>query len=317
MTNYQSDIMNVLVTGASGFVGSAVCSGAHDRGISIRATSRVPRSSTPNIQYVLTPSEDAFDDWYPILQNIDCILHLAGRAHVMRETHSDPIALFRAVNVQSSLALADRAFKCGVKRFVYVSTIKVNGETTNGRPFRFDDSPQPSDYYSLSKLEAEAALLAFGRMTGLEVVIIRPPLVYGPGAKGNLQSLSQCLQKGIPLPLASAAYNRRTLVYIQNLVDLLYLAVSHPAATNQIFLVGDSSPISTVELIRLMGVSMGCDARLFHVHPHLFKAGARMLKREFLYERLFCSLELDTAHTADLLGWTPSYSVQEGIALSF
>lgn len=309
--------MKVLVTGASGFIGSAFCSSVFDRGIFIRASSRVPRSSTPNIQYVLTPSDDGYSDWDSILDNIDCILHLSGRAHVMRETHSDPIALFRSINVQSSLVLAARALKCGVKRFVYVSTIKVNGETTNGKPFRFDDLPQPSDCYSLSKLEAEAALLAFGRKTGLEVVIIRPPLVYGPGVKGNLQILVECLQKGIPLPLASAVYNRRTLVYIQNLVDLLYLAVSHPAATNEIFLVGDSSPISTVELIRLMGVSMGCDARLFHVHPRLFRAGARMLNKEFLYDRLFCSLELDTAHTADLLGWTPRYSVQEGMALSF
>lgn len=309
--------MSILVTGASGFIGSAVCSSALDRGISIRATSRVPRSSSPNIQYVLTPSNDGHSDWDPILDNVNCILHLSGRAHVMRETHSDPIALFRAINVESTLALAARAYKCGVKRFVYVSTIKVNGETTNGKPFRFDDLPQPSDCYSLSKLEAETALLALGLKTGLEVVIIRPPLVYGPGAKGNLQILIECLQRGIPLPLASAAYNRRTLVYIQNLVDLLYLAMFHPAATNKIFLVGDSSSISTVELVRLMGASMGCDARLFHVHRRLFRAGAWMLKKEFLYERLFCSLELDTAHTADLLGWTPRYSVQEGMALSF
>lgn len=309
--------MNVLVTGASGFIGSAFCSIALNRGIFIRASSRVPRRSTSNIQYVLTPSEDSHSDWDPILENIDCVLHLSGRAHVMHETHSDPLALFRSINVQSSLALADRAVKCGVKRFVYVSTIKVNGETTNGKPFRFDDSPQPSDYYSLSKLEAEAALLALGHKTGLEVVIIRPPLVYGPGARGNLQILIECLQRGIPLPLASAAYNRRTLVYIHNLVDLLYLSMSHPAVTNKIFLVGDSSSISTVELVRLMGASMGRDARLFHVHPRLVRAGARMLRKDFLYERLFCSLELDIAHTTDLLGWTPRYSVQEGIALSF
>lgn len=252
-------------------------------------------------------------DWTTVLNGVDCVVHLAARAHVMDDSAPEPLAAYREVNVAGTRRLAEQAAAAGVRRLVMVSSIKVNGErTAPGAPFLFSDPPAPEDAYGLSKWEAEQALWLVAAETGLEVVVVRPPLVYGPGARGNFQRLLRWVARGLPLPLG-AVENRRSLVALDNLVDLLRVCIDHPAATGQTFLVSDGEDLSTPELIRRLAAAMGRKPRLLPVPPALLRLGGWLLGRSGEVARLLGSLQVDIAHTREILGWTPPISVQEGL----
>jgi nucleoside-diphosphate-sugar epimerase len=232
----------------------------------------------------------------------------------MNDKSPDPLAEFRRVNVEGTANFARQAAAAGVKRFVFLSSIKVNGEFTEaGQPFTADDVPSPEDPYGVSKHEAEQLLRQITYETGMEVVIIRPPLVYGPGVKANFESLMRWLARGVPLPLAAVTENRRSLLAVDNLVDLIVTGLNHPAAANQTFLVGDDEDLSTAELLKRMSAAMGRPARLFYMPPALLKLGATSLNKSGIYQRLCSSLQLDITKTRQLLGWTPPLSVDEGL----
>lgn len=256
----------------------------------------------------LTPDTD----WGPNLVNVDIVIHLAARAHIMRDTAIDPLAEFRKVNSQGTLNLARQAAAMGVRRFVFVSSIGVNGAESFDQPFTADDKVAPHSPYAISKFEAEQALQVLAIETGMEVVIIRPPLVYGPDAPGNFGSLMRWLKQGIPLPLG-AIHNLRSLVALDNLVDLIATCITHPAAANQNFLVSDGEDVSTTELLRRMGQAMGCPARLIPVPAGVLKAAAALLGKHDMAQRLCGSLQVDIQKTRQLLGWNPPLTLDQGL----
>jgi len=235
----------------------------------------------------------------------------------MQDRSSDALAEFRRINVDGTNNLARQAAAAGVQRFVFLSSIKVNGESSQlNKPFTASDTPKPNDPYGISKLEAEKALLHIASETGLEVVIIRPPLVYGPGVEANFGSMMRWLDRGIPLPLGSVTHNRRSMVAIDNLIDLIVTCLSHPAAANQTFLVSDGEDLSTADLLRRMGKALGKPARLFGVPAEALRLGAVMLGKQSMYQRLCGSLQVDIGRTKRLLDWTPPVSVDEGLRRS-
>ena len=287
----------LLVTGATGFVGAAVCAKARERGIAARGTSR--RSAD-----VVVTEMGPDTEWSCALAGCRAVVHTAARVHIVDDRSEDPLAAFRQTNTAGTLHLARQAAAEGVSRFIFVSSVKVNGEyTAAGRPFTAIDSPAPQDPYGISKMEAEQGLQEIAEHTGMEVVIVRPPLVYGPGVKVNFASLMRAVQRGIPLPLASLTHNRRSFVALDNLIDLLITCIDHPAAANQTFLVSDGEDLSTTDLLRRLGQAMNQPARLFPVPPSLLQLGANLLG----------NLQVDIGHTRNTLNWTPPISVDEGL----
>lgn len=242
-------------------------------------------------------------------------MHLAGRAHQFADCAADPLAEFRAVNCELTLLVARQAAVAGVKRFIFVSSIGVNGNN-NVRPYTASDQPNPAESYALSKWEAEQGLWQIQQETGMELVIVRPPLVYGPNAPGNFGSLVRSIEKGIPLPLG-AIHNRRSLVGIDNLVDLIIRCIDHPAAANQVFLAGDGVDLSTTELLRGVGKAMGKPARLIPVPAGMLQLGATLLGKKAMAQRLLGSLQVDISKTCELLDWKPPYTVEEGLRRCF
>jgi nucleoside-diphosphate-sugar epimerase len=306
--------MTTLVTGANGFIGSALCARLRRDGVSARGAVRSLNSKPDGAEAFAVGSLSSDTDWTVVLKNVEQVVHLAARVHVMTDKSSDPLAEFRRVNVDGTVALASQAVAAGVKRFVFLSSIKVNGEfTEQGQSFTADDAPAPEDPYGVSKYEAEKLLRKIASETGMEVVIIRPPLVYGPGVKANFESMMRWLARGVPLPLAAVTNNRRSLVALDNLVDLIMTCLNHPAAANQTFLVSDGEDLSTAQLLKCMGAAIGQPARLFYMPPTLLKLGAGVLSRPDIYQRLCGSLQLDIAKTRQLFGWTPPLSVDEGL----
>ena len=259
-------------------------------------------------------------DWKHALQGIDHVVHLAARVHVMRDTAVDPMAEFRRANVDSSLQLARQAMAAGVSRFVYISSIKVNGDSSAaGHPFRASDTPQPVDPYGRSKYEAEQALRALTTGTRMELVVVRPPLVYGPGVRANFRGMMEWLRRGIPLPFG-AVDNCRSLVSLDNLCDVIVTCLRHPAAGGQTFLVSDDDDISISELLRRLGLALGHPARLLSISPTLLRAGLNVLGRPAVAQRLLGSLQVDITHTREVLGWQPPVALDEGLrraAISF
>ena len=304
--------MAVLVTGANGFVGSAFCSEALARDLTVRGVSRSPVDLPMRVENLVVGSFDCNTVWRESLAGCDAVVHLAARAHVMQEAAKDPLAEFRRVNVQGTLNLAWQAATAGVRRFVFISSIGVNGAETFQRPFTAQDVAAPHSPYAVSKYEAELGLQTLAAETGLEVVIIRPPLVYGPSAPGNFGSLMRWLQRGVPLPLG-AIHNQRSLVALDNLVDLIMLCLTHPAAANQTFLVSDGENVSTSELLRRMGQAMGRPARLLPVPESWLKLAAAMVGKPDVAQRLCGSLQVDISKTRELLGWVPPVSLDEGL----
>lgn len=300
----------VLVTGASGFVGRGLCIDLARRDYTVRAVVReLSRAKGVPGEVVQIADIGGEAGWSSALAGIDAVVHLAARVHVMRDHAAQPLAEFRAVNVVATVRLARAAVAQGVKRFVYISSIKVNGEGTQpGRPYIPDDVPAPIDPYGISKHEAEQALRHVAHETGLEVVIIRPVLVYGPGVKANFLSMMRWLHWGIPLPLG-AINNQRSLVALDNLVDLIVTCLHHPKAPNQTFLVSDGEDLSTAELLRRSAAALGRPARLIPVAVVVLRTAARLLGKADLAERLCGSLQVDISKTRDLLGWVPPVRV--------
>jgi UDP-glucose 4-epimerase len=251
-------------------------------------------------------------NWKPALAGCDVVIHLAARVHVMHESKENPWPAYRAANVDATMQLAAQAKEEGVRRFVYVSSIKVNGERTFGQPFSADDMPAPEDAYGRSKLEAERALAAWSQSTGVELVIVRPPLVYGPGVKANFARLIHAVKAGLPLPLG-AIYNVRSMVGLDNLVDFLLLCAKHPAAANSTWLVSDNRDVSTSELIRLIASAMHRPARLLPIPASLLSACASALGRRPAAGRLLDSLQVDISPALNRLGWQPPFSLETSI----
>lgn len=306
-----------ILTGANGFVGSRLFS-LLERGSTFKVVGlcrRLPHSGSRLSLHAVGDLNHA--DLSALLSGGDVLVHAAARAHIMKDEMADPLAEYRRVNVDGTLNLARQAVAAGVKRFVFISSIKVNGEATvNAKAFHADDVPAPEDAYGQSKLEAEQGLMKLADETGMEVVIIRPPLVYGPGVKGNFASMIKLVEKGLPLPLG-AINNKRSLVGIDNLVDLVIRCIDHPAAANQVFLAGDGEDLSTTELLRAVGKAMGKPARLIPVPVGLLQFGATLLGKKAMAQRLLGSLQVDISKTCELLDWQPPYTVEEGLRRCF
>lgn len=306
--------MRVLLTGASGFVGKAVLKAAQKRGLEIRPVYRSMDSAKGQPEAVLVSELDGVADWSAALQGVDVVIHAAARAHIMREESLDPLAEYRRVNVEGTLNLACQAAAAGVRRFVFISSIKVNGEaTTPGYPFTADDTPAPKDAYGLSKAEAETQLKLLAQETGMEVTIIRPPLIYGPGVKGNLASLISWVRRGLPLPLGAVTHNRRSLVGLDNLVDLILVCADHPKAANQTFLISDGEDLSTTELLRMIAKALGRSARLPWISTGAISLIAGLLGKKMISQRLLGSLQVDIRKTCAFLDWKPPVSIDEGL----
>ena len=299
----------VLITGGHGFVGNALFERLGAEGCDPLRVSR----------QALGPGDlavgeiDLTTDWSEAFIDCAVVIHLAARAHVMQDTATDPLTAFRTVNVDGTLNLARQAAAAGVKRFVFISSIKVNGESTEPeQSFTEADPPNPQDAYGRSKQEAEQGLRQLSADIGMEVVIIRPPLVYGTGVKANFASLMRAVQRGWPLPLG-AVYNQRSLVALDNLVDFIVNCITHPKAANQTFLVSDGEDLSTPDLIRRMARAMNRPVRLLPVPKSVLMAGAIILGRRDMAQRLCGNLQVDISKSRTLLGWNPPISVDQGL----
>lgn len=309
--------MNVLLTGATGFLGKRLTGCINHQGAHFLACAvRQAGSSGCDHEFVIDGLHEA-TDWSAALAGQQIVIHTAARAHIMKDEVADPLVEYRKVNVDGTLNLARQAAEAGVGRFIFISSIKVDGEQTPAeKPFTPDDTPAPEDAYGVSKLEAEQGLRALAEETGLEVVIIRPPLVYGPGVKANFAAMMKLARKNLPLPLG-AVRNQRSLVALDNLVDLVVTCIDHPQAANETFLVSDDHDVSTTELLILMTQAAGKKPRLLPVPMSVVRWGAAALGKKAVAHRLCGSLQVDITHTKETLGWTPPVSVEEGIRRCF
>ena len=306
----------VLVTGASGFVGKAVVqrlladNKLHRVSVALR---RKGQTWSDQVSQHLIGDMDATTNWSAALKDVSIVIHCAARVHVMVDRVADPLVEFNRINVQGSLNLAQQAAAAGVKRLVYVSSIKVNGEeTVNNHPYSELDIPAPQDPYGVSKWEAEQTLWRVAQETGLEVVIVRPPLVYGAGVKGNFAQMMRVVARGIPLPLGSV-HNQRNLIYVGNLVDALITCATHPAATGQTYLVSDGEEVSTPDLLGRLANAMGVSSRVFPFPLNFLKLAGKITGKSRQVERLLGSLQVDNGKIRRELSWIPPYTLQEGL----
>ena len=305
--------MKFLVTGASGFVGRRLCAELSRRSNSVRAAWRGVPVPIQGVDEVRVGDLTGETDWAQAVRGVDTVIHLAARVHVMDDKAADPLAEFRKVNVAGTLNLARQAAAAGVKRFVFMRSVKVQDESTQaGHLFTELDAPAPQDAYGQSKHEAEQGLRDVASKTGMEVVIIRPPLVYGPGVKANFAALMRAVQKGWPLPFG-AVRNRRSMVALDNLVDFVVTCANHPQAANQTFLVSDGHDVSTTDLVCGLADALKVPKRILPVPVGLLEAGAFLLGQRAAVRRLCGNLQLDISKARSLLGWTPPVAVSEGL----
>tara|TARA_R110000764_G_scaffold109055_3_gene195068 strand:+ start:30995 stop:31939 length:945 start_codon:yes stop_codon:yes gene_type:complete len=305
----------VLLTGANGFVGKKLCTEVLKSHCLLPVVRDKRLLNLDNV--VEVGAIDKNTPWGGVLVEVRCVIHCAARVHIMNDSSSDPLSEFRAVNTEGTLNLARQAAEAGVKRFIFLSSIKVNGESTSDRqPFTAFDSRRPEDPYGQSKSEAEEKLLALGKETGMEMVIIRPPLVYGEGVKANFASLMRLVGKGLPLPFRAINQNKRSLVSVYNLVDLIKVCIDHPNAANQVFLVSDGDDMSTSRMVALMAKVQGKANFSLPVPVWCFKLAGKIFKKEAMVDRLVGSLQLDIYHTKNTLDWVPLYTVEHGFALA-
>ena len=303
----------VVITGASGFIGGALVPKLVQQSWPVRVLNRseLPHgrdaAAAPSCTGLSSPNGR------PLLNAGDCLVHLAARVHVVSERAQNPLAEFRRVNVNSTIALAQHAAQAGVKRFVFVSSVKVHGEhSVLGRPFTETDSPNPQDPYAVSKLEAEQGLREIAEQTGMELVIIRPPLVYGPGVKANFAALMRAISRGLPLPFG-AIQNKRSLVGLDNLIDFIVSCLNHPAASGETFLISDGEDVSTAELVDKMGVALGRPARTLSVPQPWLEWMARAAGKPDIAQRLCGSLQIDITKARSLLKWQPPMTLAQGL----
>ncbi|MGM3182695.1 UDP-glucose 4-epimerase family protein [Dickeya oryzae] len=305
--------MKILVTGSRGFIGNRVVALANEQGV--RCVLHGSERSNATDSDMIRANLGATTDWAPALQGVDAVVHCAARVHQMQDGR-DALALYRETNVAGTLRLAQQAAASGVKRFVFVSSIKVNGEATQpGAPFQPDVAVPPLDPYGLSKYEAEQGLMRLSQETGLEVVVIRPPLVYGPGVKANFRAMMNWVHKGVPLPLA-AVHNQRSLVFVDNVADLILLSVRHPQAPGRVWLVSDCHDVSTADLLADMAMALGVKNRCWPLPSWVLKGAATLLGKSAVADRLLGSLQVDVSETRRQLGWQPAISYHQAIAIT-
>jgi nucleoside-diphosphate-sugar epimerase len=298
------------VTGANGFVGRALCDALAASGRSFRKAVRVPDPDCPGA--IAVGDIGPATDWSAALDAVQCVVHLAARTHVLRETAPDPLAEYRRINVQGSLRLAQQAARAGARRFVFMSSVKVNGESS-ARPYTEDDPPRPEGPYGVSKREAEEALAQLAAATGLELVVLRPALVYGPGVKGNFLRLLDGIARGVPLPLSSIG-NRRSLVHVGNLADAAMGTLDVAQAAGRTYLVADGEDVSTPDLVRALAQALGVRPRLLPCPPSLMSMAAALTGRQGEIARLTQSLQVDSTRIRRELGWRPPFTLMQGLA---
>lgn len=304
-------MQRILVTGANGFIGKMLCQALATRSYKVSGLVRTVREPVPGVEYVEIDLEHS-DSLDAVCQDFDCIVHLAGRAHVLSEHDQNPLEAFRRANYEATLRLAQQAVESGVRRFIFISSIGVNGAETFAKPFDEFSSPKPHADYALSKLEAEQGLRCLLAGSGTELVIIRPPLVYGVDAPGNFARLLKLVATGLPLPLRGVD-NRRSIISLENLVDFISLCIEHPAAAGQLFLVSDGSDISTAEMVRALALGMDKRPLMLPLPDMLLKFGARLVGREPLYTQLYRSLQVDSLKARKLLDWDPKENTLEAL----
>lgn len=303
---------NVLITGATGFVGKHLKETINNS-YSLKLLSRTGLQTENHFNADITKDTHYLN----ILNSVDIVIHCAARVHIMNDVASAPLSEFRAVNTEGTINLAKQAAQAGIKRFIFISSIKVNGESTTSKsPYTALDAPTPKDPYGVSKAEAEQQLLALGKVTGMEIVIIRPPLVYGEGVKANFASLMHIIGKGLPLPFRAIKNNKRSLVSVYNLVDLIKVCIEHPKAANQVFLASDDHDLSTAEMVAFMAKVKNKKNLALPVPVWCFKLAGKLLNKADVIDRLTGSLQLDITHTKNTLNWTPPYSVEHGFKLA-
>jgi len=310
--------MKLLVTGATGFVGSELVNSLlNSRCYQVVSAIR-GRGEGEGVyqQFVAVGEINAATDWSQALRSVEVVVHTAARAHIMNDSAIDPLTEFRRVNVDGTLNLACQAIKAGVKRFIFISSIKVNGEGEANRVYRFDDAAAPEDGYGLSKWEAEQALRALCSESTMELVVIRPPLIYGPGVKGNLELLAKVIDKGLPLPLGVIS-NQRDMLSLNNLIDLIKTCIEHPGAAGQVFLCCDNESVSTPQLITLIANGRGKHARLWKVPLFMLSMFACLTGRQAMLKRLSSDFRIDSQHTMNTLDWKPPFSVAESMRWAF
>lgn len=302
--------MKVAVVGAGGFVGRPVMARLRDDGHEVVPIVRTARGMPDERQI----DDLASADWPNLFTGVEAVVHLAARVHVMNDTAADPLAEHRRVNCAGTMKTAEGAAAAGVKRFIFISTIKVNGEETKpGRPASADDQPEPVDPYGISKLEAEQALFELAGRCGMEVTVIRPPLVHGPGVRANFESLMKLVQRRVPLPIGLVTQNRRSLVGVDNLADLISVCLAHAAAAGQRFMASDGHDVSTRELAEMLGTALGVRPRLLPVPIGSMRLAARIAGKEPALNRLLGDLQVDITKNRELLGWSPPVTLQEGL----
>lgn len=303
-------LSKVLITGASGFVGRALCNTLRQPGLAAHSVVPAVRVAHGLLGEKVIGEINGSTDWRAALTGMDAVVHLAARVHVMRDAAADPLAAYRAVNVEGTLHLARQA-AAGVRRFVFVSSIKVNGEE-RATAYTEADTPAPEDAYALSKWEAEQGLRQIAAATGLEVVILRPPLVYGPGVGANFLALLRAVARGMPLPLG-AINNQRSLIYVGNLADAIVRCLEHPAAAGKTFMVSDGEDVSTSGLVRRMARALDRPARLLPVPPSLLRVAVGMAGKSALAIRLMDALTVDSTAIRRDLGWSPPFTLDDGL----